>query len=71
MSTYRASDTWVYSRRHVCLHHGWLTNVSSLAAVNFFLGIVGVMQVTRILIWQRSQKKAPVAVEVEKVKADA
>ncbi|KAK2751694.1 upf0041 domain protein [Colletotrichum kahawae] len=29
-----------------------------LAAVNFFLGIVGVVQVSRILIWQSSQKSA-------------
>ena len=26
-----------------------------LAAVNFFLGCVGITQVTRILLWQRSQ----------------
>ena len=29
---------------------------SSLAAVNFFLGCVGVVQVSRIFLWQRSQK---------------
>jgi hypothetical protein len=28
----------------------------SLAAVNFFLGCVGVVQVSRIFMWQRSQK---------------
>lgn len=27
-----------------------------LAAVNFFLGIVGVVQVTRIMLWRNSQK---------------
>lgn len=27
-----------------------------LAAVNFFLGIVGVVQVTRIMMWRNSQK---------------
>lgn len=33
-----------------------LTNHSHrLAAVNFFLGCVGAVQVTRILMWQRSQ----------------
>ncbi len=29
----------------------------SLAAVNFFLGLVGVVQVSRILMYQQSQKK--------------
>ena len=51
--------------------HDSLLTVSSLAAVNFFLGIVGVIQVSRILVWQQSQKEAPVAVELDKVKADA
>ena len=27
-----------------------------LAAVNFFLGVVGVVQVTRIMLWRSSQK---------------
>ncbi|OHW95732.1 UPF0041 domain protein [Colletotrichum incanum] len=29
-----------------------------LAAVNFFLGVVGVVQCSRILMWQSSQKKS-------------
>jgi hypothetical protein len=31
------------------------THLNSLAAVNFFLGCVGAVQVTRIIMWQRSQ----------------
>ncbi|KAF6822065.1 hypothetical protein CPLU01_12245 [Colletotrichum plurivorum] len=45
-----------------------------LAAVNFFLGVVGVVQCTRIFMWQASQKKTvgDVAVEVkDKVKEAA
>ncbi len=34
----------------------WLTVFARLAAVNFFLGCVGVTQVTRILMYQRSQQ---------------
>lgn len=33
-------------------------NLLRLAAVNFFLGCVGVTQVTRILMYQRSQQAA-------------
>lgn len=29
----------------------------SLAAVNFFLGLVGIVQVSRILMWRSSQKE--------------
>ena len=36
-----------------------------MAAVNFFLGCVGVTQVTRILLWQQSQKGATAAQVVE------
>lgn len=36
-----------------------------LAAVNFFLGIVGVVQVSRILMWQSSQKNKTVVDEVK------
>ncbi|KAJ9155671.1 hypothetical protein NKR23_g1810 [Pleurostoma richardsiae] len=38
-----------------------------LAAVNFFLGIVGIVQVTRIAMWQSSQKKTqlPAAEDVK------
>ncbi|GJC85568.1 putative mitochondrial pyruvate carrier 2 [Colletotrichum liriopes] len=35
-----------------------LTDIRSLAAVNFFLGVVGVVQCSRILMWQSSQKKS-------------
>jgi hypothetical protein len=31
-----------------------MLTISSLAAVNFFLGVVGVIQVTRILRWRMS-----------------
>ncbi|KAK4694434.1 hypothetical protein P7C71_g3147, partial [Lecanoromycetidae sp. Uapishka_2] len=37
-----------------------------LAAVNFFLGCVGVTQVTRILLWQRSQEASSAGEVVEK-----
>jgi hypothetical protein len=37
--------------------------ISSLAAVNFFLGVVGVVQCSRILMWQQSQKALPAAAE--------
>ncbi|KAK3367068.1 hypothetical protein B0T24DRAFT_634703 [Lasiosphaeria ovina] len=30
-----------------------------LAAVNFFLGLVGIVQVSRIVMWQQSQKTLP------------
>ena len=45
----------------------------SLAAVNFFLGGVGIVQVSRILMWQQSQKGLPEAVEQvkEEVKEEA
>ena len=37
----------------VCMAYG---ATSRLATVNFFLGCVGVVQVSRILVWQRSVK---------------
>lgn len=40
-----------------------------MAAVNFFLGCVGTTQVTRILLWQQSQKNATVG-EVAKASAE-
>ncbi|ORY60543.1 uncharacterized protein BCR38DRAFT_349384 [Pseudomassariella vexata] len=40
-----------------------------LAAVNFFLGCVGVVQVSRILMWKQSQKSLPAA--AADVKAEA
>ncbi|KAM3075902.1 hypothetical protein ACMFMG_006580 [Clarireedia jacksonii] len=36
-----------------------------LATVNFFLGMVGVVQVTRILLWQRSEEKKSTVERVE------
>lgn len=46
---------------------------SSLAAVNFFLGCVGVVQVSRIFMWQRSQKGSSLeaAKELEHELADS
>ncbi|OLN86557.1 putative mitochondrial pyruvate carrier 2 [Colletotrichum chlorophyti] len=41
-----------------------------LAAVNFFLGVVGVIQVSRILVWQSAQKKSAGEL-VQEVKEDA
>ena len=40
-----------------------LTGTHSLAAVNFFLGLVGIVQVSRILMYRSSQKDLPAAVE--------
>lgn len=44
-----------------------------LAAVNFFLGCVGVVQVSRIFLWQRSQKGSSLeaAKELEHEAADS
>ncbi|KAJ5484842.1 mitochondrial pyruvate carrier 2 [Penicillium diatomitis] len=44
-----------------------------LAAVNFFLGCVGVVQVSRILMWQRSQKGSTIEAvkEIEQEAADS
>lgn len=39
---------------------------NSLAAVNFFLGVVGVVQCTRIGLWHQSQKGLPAKVEAVK-----
>lgn len=36
-----------------------------LAAVNFFLGVVGVVQVTRIMLWRSSQKNKGVVEEAK------
>jgi hypothetical protein len=38
----------------------------SLAAVNFFLGVVGVVQCSRIIMWQQSQKGLPEKLEEAK-----
>jgi hypothetical protein len=40
----------------------------SLAAVNFFLGIVGVVQVSRIVSYNMSQKNKTVGDQVEEAK---
>ncbi len=39
--------------------------MSSLATVNFFLGCVGLTQVTRILLWQQSVKNGQVSAVVK------
>ncbi|TPX10747.1 uncharacterized protein E0L32_008316 [Thyridium curvatum] len=41
-----------------------------LAAVNFFLGIVGVVQCTRIFMWHQSQKNKTLPEKVEEVKEE-
>ena len=38
----------------VCANCWWW---NSLAAVNFFLGLVGIVQVSRIMMWRSEQKK--------------
>lgn len=43
----------------------------SLAAVNFFLGLVGMVQVGRILAHQRAVKNGSVPATVEEVKEQA
>lgn len=42
-----------------------------LAAVNFFLGIVGIVQVSRILTWQQSQKNKPVTEQIKEAAVEA
>ncbi|KAL8655347.1 MAG: hypothetical protein Q9210_000943, partial [Variospora velana] len=42
-----------------------------LAAVNFFLGCVGVVQVSRILMWQRSVKNGTALEVIEQDAKDA
>jgi hypothetical protein len=45
-------------------------DVDRLAAVNFFLGMVGIVQVTRILMYNQSQKNKSTVEEVkDEVKA--
>jgi hypothetical protein len=46
-----------------------LTYTPSLAAVNFFLGLVGIVQVSRILMYE-SAKKEGLAGVVKDVKED-
>jgi hypothetical protein len=45
--------------------------LNSLAAVNFFLGVVGVIQVSRILAWQRSVKGQTPEQQLEAAKDSA
>lgn len=45
--------------------------VISLAAVNFFLGTVGVIQVSRILMWQRSEEGMNAMQQLEAAKESA
>ena len=45
--------------------------MNSLAAVNFFLGIVGMVQVGRILTWQQSQKNKPVTEQIKEAAVEA
>lgn len=45
--------------------------LTSLAAVNFFLGIVGVIQVSRIVMYQQSLKKKSLPAVAAEVKEDA
>jgi hypothetical protein len=47
----------------MCTNH-WC----SLATVNFFLGVVGVVQVSRILMWRSSQKNESPKEQVEAAK---
>jgi hypothetical protein len=46
-------------------------NYYSLASVNFALGIVGVIQVSRILAYNRSVKGQTAGQQVDAAKADA
>lgn len=46
-----------------------LTNPASLATVNAFLAVVGIVQVTRIGLWHQSQKNAPSVVSEVKEEA--
>ncbi len=45
-----------------------LLRFRSLATVNFFLGLVGIVQVSRIFVYQRSQKTQPIQNAAEEVK---
>jgi hypothetical protein len=47
-----------------------LTEVRSLAAVNFFLGLVGVVQVSRIVAYNMSQKGETVGEQITDAKED-
>lgn len=45
-----------------------MATTNSLAAVNFFLGVVGVVQCTRIALWHQSQKGQSLTDKAEEVK---
>jgi hypothetical protein len=51
---HQAQELPVRAIRPQCPPRGHVTNRVSLAAVNFFLGCVGVVQVTRIFNYRRS-----------------
>ena len=56
MLRYQTQELLVCSRDTNSLYYLMLIAAYSLAAVNFFLACVGVTQVTRILLYQRSLK---------------
>jgi hypothetical protein len=57
---------------HACLGSGLTFSfLGRLAAVNFFLGIVGIVQVSRIVAYNQSKKKNPVQGAIEEVKQAA
>lgn len=45
--------------------HKLIINFYRLAAVNFFLGVVGVVQCSRIIMWHQSQKNLPATEELK------
>ena len=47
-----------------------VTGNNSLAAVNFFLGLVGIVQCSRIYIYNQSLKKGGVPATLEAAKED-
>lgn len=58
-------------RFHPDTNNGLCSKQNSLAAVNFFLGIVGVVQCTRIAMYHQSQKKGLTEGKAEEVKEAA
>lgn len=70
MPHYQAQELPVRAIISLGIFKHWLTLHHSLAAVNFFLGLVGVVQVSRILSYESEKKKGLHGV-VEDIKADA
>lgn len=64
---HQTSECLVGVTSHVTLRESPVADSlnSSLAAVNFFLGCVGVTQVTRIFLYQRSLKHTTIAQEAK------